>query len=90
MIDDEHLWRPHRKAIDPAFNSSMLRSFLPCFNEKVKICMNIFEQLADGKASNVYKVWNHLALETILSTSMGLDENIQEARDHPYIENIEK
>ena len=37
LLSSGDLWRSHRKLIEPAFNATILKSFLPIFNEKSEI-----------------------------------------------------
>jgi cytochrome P450 len=87
LIDDEQLWRPHRRALDPAFNSSIVQSFLPIFNEKAKICI---EGLKQKHVVDPYSLWTPLTLEVFLATSMGLKKDIQGVKNHSFLEDMEQ
>jgi hypothetical protein len=75
--------------MDPAFNSLALKSFLPIFNERSETCMNILKKRANGDVFDIRKVWIIFTLDTVLTTLMGLNENLQEAENHSYVKDIE-
>lgn len=52
--------------------------------------MKIFNQHADGHVFDVYKVWTEFILDTLLNTSMGLNEDIQGVKDHAYLDDVKK
>jgi cytochrome P450 len=72
------VWRLHRKLIDPAFNSAIIKSFLSIFNEKTMICMKKLEVHAGGAEFNIFNAWGRLALDNLFLTSFGMDKNVQD------------
>jgi cytochrome P450 len=88
-MDDELLWRPHRKAADPAFRSSVLKSYLSLFNNNAKVCVELLEKrCVDGEIFNLTPVWERLTLDNILTTSMGINEHIQNDENSEYFSNM--
>lgn len=86
LLSGGSLWRSHRKLIEPAFNLSILKSFIPIFNEKTKIFLNKVEERVDGTMFDISELLTPLALDNILSTSTGLEKNIQTEKNNEYLE----
>jgi cytochrome P450 len=80
-MDDAAVWRVHRKLIEPAFNSAIIKLFLTVFHEKTMICMDKLDSLAGGAEFNIGPVWSRLTLDNILSTSFGTNTNVQVNED---------
>lgn len=78
-------WRQHRKLLDPSFSASVLKSFLPIFNDKARICMEILAEKANGTEFDMYEALTPLSLDTILATSLGLTESLQTSNTHTYV-----
>jgi cytochrome P450 len=71
------MWKSHRKAVEPAFSSSNLKTFMSTFNEKSRIFVDVLGKYSNGKEFDIFKLYQPLTLENILNTSMGLDKNLQ-------------
>jgi cytochrome P450 len=83
-VNDTPVWRPHRKLIEPAFNSAILKSFLPIFNEKAMICMDkLGEKVGEF---NISQFWDRLSLDNILTTSLGINDNVQLEKHNEYLQ----
>ncbi|CRL06511.1 CLUMA_CG019525, isoform A [Clunio marinus] len=65
------LWKKHRKLLNPAFNTTVLKSFLPIFNDNSKALMNALDDHADGNEIDIHSFMAEFALDNILNTSMG-------------------
>lgn len=86
LLSSGSLWRSHRKLIEPAFNLSILKSFIPIFNEKTKIFLSQVDEHVNGPMFDISELLTPLALDNILSTSTGLEKNIQTEKNNEYLE----
>lgn len=77
LVDNGATWRAHRKLLEPSFNTSIVKSVLPIFHEKTSICMNKLEKHAGGAEFNISHTWELLAFDNIMSTSLGVNKDIQ-------------
>jgi cytochrome P450 len=78
LFDDATVWRVHRKLIEPAFNSGIIKLFLTVFHEKTMICMEKLDSLSGGAEFNIFEFWGRLTLDNLLSTSFGTNKNVQD------------
>lgn len=58
---------------------------MPIFNEKISVCIEKLEKLADGPEFNIGPAFERLALDNILKTSLGVDKNIQIKEDNSIL-----
>lgn len=68
LFSSGEIWKTHRKMIDPAFNTNILRSFYPIFNETAK---NFIEKL-NAKVNEEFELYDFFApfaLQNILLTT---------------------
>lgn len=86
LLSGGALWRSHRKLIEPAFNLSILKSFIPIFNEKTKIFLGKVGERVNGPMFDISELLTPLAMDNILSTSTGLEKNIQTEKNNEYLE----
>lgn len=70
-------WKTHRKLIEPAFSPSILKTFLPIFNEKAKIFVKVLQAKVNEDQFNIHEPLLRLTLDYILSTSTGLKRDVQ-------------
>lgn len=80
-----HLWRSHRKAIQPAFSVGMLKQFINVFDEKAQILVEILKRHCDGNVLNIDEFVGRCSGDILLETSMGLKTNIQIDMDSQYM-----
>lgn len=85
LIDDVSRWRVHRRIIEPAFNSSVLKSFFSIFNEKTLSYIKVFETLVDGPQTNLSPIWMKLACENLMSTSFRMSDNDQDNKTNKMV-----
>lgn len=45
LFHTAHIWKPLRKLLNPTFSHKILSSFIPIFNEKIKIMADNLEPL---------------------------------------------
>ncbi|CAO1411048.1 unnamed protein product [Diamesa serratosioi] len=77
IVDGGDLWRSHRKLLNPSFNATILQRFLPTFNEKSKILVKVLAKHLNGSEFDVFHPLSGCTLEALLSTSLGLEKDIQ-------------
>lgn len=50
-----HIWKPQRKLLNPTFNNKILKSFIPIFNEKSQILVDVLAKKVGEDAFDVSK-----------------------------------
>lgn len=75
LISGGELWKRHRKLLNPAFNTNKLNAFLPTVNEKARKLTEVLRGYVDKDAFNVVRLLSALTLESLLSTSFGLERD---------------
>lgn len=68
MFASGDLWKRHRRMIDPAFNTNILRSFIPIFNENAKLFIAKLNENV-GEEFDIYDVFSPIAIQSILLTT---------------------
>lgn len=58
-------WKPIRKIMNTTFNSKILQSFVPIFNDKTKILLENLEKEVGECSFDVFKYTSNLTLDTI-------------------------
>lgn len=74
-------WKRHRKIINPAFSPNVLKEFIPIFNEKSRILIEILKEKIDGSEFDVYPFMSRLFLETILCTALDFNFDVQRSEN---------
>ena len=65
-----HVWKKHRKLLNPTFNHKILRSFIPMFNEKTKIMAdNLKQMLHQKKMFDISQPFFACTLDTVCGES---------------------
>lgn len=75
LISGGELWKRHRKLLNPAFSTNKLNAFLPTVNEKARKLTDVLGGYVDKDAFNVVRLLSALTLESLLSTSFGLERD---------------
>lgn len=83
------IWKSHRKAVQPAFNANIIRSFQALFNESTKSLMVKLEGVPRGVELDMYDVMLQMALDNILMTT-GLAEGTNGELSHRYLSFFKK
>ncbi|XP_055633730.1 uncharacterized protein LOC129774058 [Toxorhynchites rutilus septentrionalis] len=66
------IWKVHRKVLNPTFNTRILNSFIPIFNDCVaKMIRSMKEHAEPGKALNILEYTSPCTLGMICRTSLG-------------------
>lgn len=61
------VWRPNRKLLNPSFNSNIIKSFLPIFNEESKRMVGLLEKHLNKGAFDMYRYSAGCTLDIICS-----------------------
>ncbi|CAO1393073.1 unnamed protein product [Diamesa hyperborea] len=77
LVDGGDLWRSNRKLLNPAFNHTMVQTFSPMFNEKSRILVKVLVKHINKGEFDVYHPLSGCTMESLLSTSFGLEKDIQ-------------
>uniref|UniRef100_A0A182P2C3 Uncharacterized protein n=1 Tax=Anopheles epiroticus TaxID=199890 RepID=A0A182P2C3_9DIPT len=86
-----HKWRAHRKMIQPSFNQSILRGFIPLFEQKADAMVRELSQMVDkGETFDMYRFTARCTLDMIFATTLGTDMHIQKASDCRYLDVLEE
>lgn len=84
------LWKNHRKLLNPSFYVNVLQSFTPLFNQKSKILVKVLMKYESNGEFNVYQPLSACTLETLLATSIGIDQDIQNDLENETLQSMEK
>ncbi|CAD0205620.1 unnamed protein product [Chrysodeixis includens] len=83
------IWKNHRKLLNPAFNQSVLDTFMGVFNSQSRKLVRELEKEA-GKGPFNHWIYTKLnALETIFLTALGVDSTDTDLNLTEYIEALE-
>lgn len=77
------IWKVHRRALNPTFNRKVLNSFIPTFNAKAKILADQLDRSV-GTDTEIYRPLFKCMMDTIVSTALGMQWNIQNSRGDEY------
>uniref|UniRef100_A0A182Y5A0 Uncharacterized protein n=1 Tax=Anopheles stephensi TaxID=30069 RepID=A0A182Y5A0_ANOST len=84
-------WRAHRKMIQPTFNQSILRGFIPLFEEKAEVMVRALGEMVEtGHAFDIYRFTARCTLDMIFATTLGTDMHIQECSTCGYLDVLEE
>lgn len=77
-LSTAHLWKIHRKFLNPCFSPKLLQSFIPIFNNSSRRMVEyLTPHLVKGDEFDLY--WNvgKCTLDMICATSMGSKDDLQ-------------
>ncbi|KAG4079934.1 hypothetical protein HA402_006246 [Bradysia odoriphaga] len=84
-----HLWKPQRKLLNPTFNNKIMLSFIPIFNEKSQILVNVLGKKVGEKAFDISKHFLACTLEMVCTTTIGCDLEFQNDKNVEILEIME-
>ena len=86
LISTGAKWRSRRKLITPAFHFSILKDFLPIFNEQSLICVNGLDDYANsGESFDIQSLISSLTLDVICEAAMGVKISAQTSAQSEYV-----
>uniref|UniRef100_A0A182NMT0 Cytochrome P450 n=1 Tax=Anopheles dirus TaxID=7168 RepID=A0A182NMT0_9DIPT len=90
-IFSDHPWKTQRKALNPAFNTRILNSFIPVFAQCSKMMVqNMESTVQDGpKSVSIFPFISKCTLEMVCGTTIGCDVLEQPGKDK-FIENVDR
>ncbi|XP_001651778.2 probable cytochrome P450 313a4 [Aedes aegypti] len=71
-----HIWKGQRKALNPAFNSKILESFVSIFCEVSKTMIQRLDTVGKGDTINIMEHASRCTLEMVCSTTLGFNVDI--------------
>uniref|UniRef100_A0A182VYA9 Cytochrome P450 n=1 Tax=Anopheles minimus TaxID=112268 RepID=A0A182VYA9_9DIPT len=86
-----HPWKTQRKALNPAFNTRILNSFIPVFAECSKLMVhNMEKSVGNGALSlSIFPFISKCTLEMVCGTTIGCDVLEQPGKE-TFIENVDR
>uniref|UniRef100_A0A182MNX7 Cytochrome P450 n=1 Tax=Anopheles culicifacies TaxID=139723 RepID=A0A182MNX7_9DIPT len=86
-----HPWKTQRKALNPAFNTRILHSFIPVFVECSKLMVqNMESSLGEGAQTlSIFPFISKCTLEMVCGTTIGCDVLEQPGKE-TFIENVDR
>lgn len=74
-----HIYKRHRRALNPTLGPKMVNTFLPIFNEKSMKMVNLLKQQV-GNRIDAHRYMFRTSLDGIFSSSFGVDWPMQNAK----------
>lgn len=75
----KELWKVHRRALNPTFNSKIMLGFIPIFNGKAKTLVQRLERHI-GTPFDIYRPIFKALTDTIFNTGLGMKWDLQTKR----------
>ncbi|KAG4065968.1 hypothetical protein HA402_006686 [Bradysia odoriphaga] len=79
LVAPKPIWKPNRRALNPTFNTTMVTTFIPTFNEKSRAIINHVDQFID-QPIDLHKLLFKKTVDEILTTQFGLSWPFQSQR----------
>ncbi|KAI6216510.1 hypothetical protein M3Y95_01272500 [Aphelenchoides besseyi] len=83
-------WVRQRKLLTPAFHFAKLEEYSGLIDDHVQKFVEILSHKADGQEINFHHYVKYLTLDIIMQTTMGVNLDLQEQNDHPYVKAVDK
>ncbi|KAK9873305.1 hypothetical protein WA026_021797 [Henosepilachna vigintioctopunctata] len=77
-----HIWKKHRKLMNPTFSQKILESYMPIFSEQAKILVDILCSENDGKSFDIFPRMSSCLVDTICETAMGIKVDTQRTNNN--------
>uniref|UniRef100_A0A182JLR2 Uncharacterized protein n=1 Tax=Anopheles atroparvus TaxID=41427 RepID=A0A182JLR2_ANOAO len=86
-----HPWKTQRKALNPAFNTRILNSFIPVFVDCSKLMVQNIERAVwdGGRSVSIFPFISKCTLEMVCGTTLGCDVLEQPGKDS-FIESVDR
>lgn len=76
IATDREIWKPHRRALNAAFNVKVLQSYIPHLNDKSRILLKKMEPFLK-EPGDLYRTIFICMMDMITRTTMGSELNLQ-------------
>ena len=84
-------WKRQKFVLNPTFSSLKLKQMSPLIHSNVEILMKkMAEQCVKGEPYDIFAYFKRFTMDTIWSCGFGLDTDIQNNVDEPYLLNTHK
>lgn len=84
-------WKRQRFVLNPTFSSVKLKQMSPLIHHSIQMLMTkMAEHCEHGEPLNIYELYKRFTMETIWSCGFGLDRDMQNNIDDPYLINSQK
>lgn len=90
LTAEPHIWKEHRRALNPTLGPKMITRFIPIFNEKSKKMCDLMEREL-GKNVDMHRIMFKASIDSIMQASFGLNWSVQTQRGddiHDIILNV--
>ncbi|GFS72588.1 cytochrome P450 4C1, partial [Nephila pilipes] len=81
-------WRNRRKLLTPAFHFSILKEFLPIFQEQSSVLVSKLQALTGEPWVDIATLMSACALDIICETAMGVSVNAQDGKNIEYMKAV--
>ncbi|GAB0097445.1 hypothetical protein DMENIID0001_130820 [Sergentomyia squamirostris] len=78
LVVPGHVWKVHRKLLNPHFTSPVVHTFIPLFNAKIDIFVRKMRDCIQTNELNLHDHVHNCFLDMICTTTFGVDLNLQE------------
>ncbi|XP_031618056.1 probable cytochrome P450 313a4 [Contarinia nasturtii] len=89
IATNREIWKPHRRALNTAFNLKMLQSYVPLLNHKSRILIEQMEPFLQ-EPGDIYRMIYIGMIDMVTKTTMGTEMNLQLNGRGAYLYNIAK
>lgn len=79
LTAEPHIWKQHRRALNPTLGPKMVASFVPIFNEKFRKMVDLMERQL-GDTVDMHNIMFKAAIDSIMSASYGINWTMQNKR----------
>lgn len=76
LVADKEMWKPHRRALNAAFNVKMLNSYVPLLNAKAQTLVHRLQPFRN-QSVDLYFILSVCMLDMITRTMMGSEMHLQ-------------
>lgn len=79
LTSEPHIWKEHRRALNPTLGPKMVSSFVPIFNEKSKKMVDLMERQL-GCTVDMHRIMFKASIDSIMNASYGINWSMQNQR----------
>lgn len=79
LTAEPHIWKEHRRALNPTLGPKMVSSFVPIFNEKSKKMVDLMERQLGGIV-DMHRIMFKASIDSIMNASFGVNWSMQNQR----------